>query len=549
MSSAAPALPDRQLVLDRYRPLRPLGSGGSGSVWLARDEETGLDVALKIVPREGKAAARAEREAEAASRLRHRRCLRAYGFGADLGHVYIAYEYVGGRTLRDAMRAGELPDADAVEAAAQILEGLAHAHTRGIIHRDVKPSNVLLADDGRISVRLLDFGLAQFDEADTLTAVGDVPGTLAYIAPERLGGEEATAAADVWGVGVLLWEALVGTHPFRSIPLQQMVSAIGAGVPPLAPARPDLPKRLIAAVDRALDLNPRRRPSAAALATELRTALTDRRRPRAKVALRAPRPHLPHVPRIHAPAVALGRLETRVLPAAAAALAAGAGAAILPFYPSGWAIGIGLAAGATALARPRIGLTVALLVPVFPLGNVALGAAIAYAAFAVTWLALCWRDARAGLTFLTGVLLAPLGLLPLAAATAQVARGPIRRAAHAAAAVLVAGLAAGLAGRPLPFHAGSAPALGLAGVESPAEVLGSLWSVLAGAPTLGIEALMIGAVAAALPRARRLGIWGAAGLGAAMLAGTVLAAPHAAALPLVASAWLVSAGLAARTWR
>ena len=546
MSSAAPALPDRQLVLDRYRPLRPLGSGGSGSVWLARDEETGLDVALKIVPREGKAAARAEREAEAASRLRHRRCLRAYGFGSDLGHVYIAYEYVGGRTLRDAMRAGELPDADAVEAAAQILEGLAHAHSRGIVHRDVKPSNVLLADDGRISVRLLDFGLAQFDETDTLTAVGDVPGTLAYIAPERLSGEEATAAADVWGVGVLLWEALVGTHPFRSIPLQAMVGAIGAGVPPLTPARPDLPKRLIAAVDRALDLNPRKRPSAGALATELRAAVTDRRRTKGKVALRAPRPHL-HVPRLHAPVAELVRIEARVVPVAAAALAAGAGAAILPFYPSGWAAGIGVTAGVAALARPRIGLAIALLAPVLPLGNVALGAAIAYGAFAIAWLALSWRDARAGLAFLAGMLLAPLGLLPLAAATAQAARGPVRRAAHGIAAVLVASLAAGLTGRSLPFGAGSAPDLGITGVESPFEVLGALWSVLAG--PLGLEALVIGAVAAALPYGRRLGVWGAAGLGAAMLAGTVLAAPQATALPLVACAWLVAAGLAARTWR
>src|SRR5215207_7251790 len=146
MSNAAPALVQSELVLNRYRPLRPLGSGGSGSVWLARDEENGLDVALKIIPREGKAADRAEREAEAASRLRHERCLRAYGFGSDSGHVYIAYEYVSGRTLRDAIRAGELRDGQAIEAAAQILDGLAHAHGRGIIHRDVKPSNVLLAE-------------------------------------------------------------------------------------------------------------------------------------------------------------------------------------------------------------------------------------------------------------------------------------------------------------------------------------------------------------------------------------------------------------------
>ena len=278
VSHAVQALPSRELVLDRYRPLRPLGSGGSGSVWLARDEQTGLDVALKIVAREGKAAFRAEREAEAASRLRHERCLRSYGFGSDYGHVYIAYEYVGGRTLREAMRAGELRDPQAVEAAAQILEGLAHAHGLGIIHRDVKPSNVLLAEGDEVSVRLLDFGLAQFDETDTLTAVGDVPGTLAYISPERLRGEEACPASDVWGVGILLWETLAGKHPFWGVPLPQMAATIEQGAPPLEEERPDLPKRLLAAIARSVAIDPAKRPPAAALAKELRSALTDRRR-------------------------------------------------------------------------------------------------------------------------------------------------------------------------------------------------------------------------------------------------------------------------------
>src|SRR5256886_12015322 len=98
MGEAAPALTGTELVLNRYRPLRPLGSGGSGSVWLARDERTGLDVSLKIVPREGKAASRAEREALAAARLRHERCLRAYGLERDSHNVYIAYEYLPGQT-------------------------------------------------------------------------------------------------------------------------------------------------------------------------------------------------------------------------------------------------------------------------------------------------------------------------------------------------------------------------------------------------------------------------------------------------------------------
>src|SRR5437870_2675989 len=208
MPSAAPALVPSELVLGRYRPLRPLGSGGSGSVWLARDERAAREVALKVVPREGKAGSRAEREVEAAARLRHPRCLRALDLHRDDQHVYVAYEYVPGRTLREALRAGDLDDAAAVEAGAQILEALAHAHSKGVVHRDVKPANVMLEEGDGVSVRLLDFGLARVEEADTLAAVGDVPGTLAYIAPERLDGEPATGAADVWAVGVMLWEAL-----------------------------------------------------------------------------------------------------------------------------------------------------------------------------------------------------------------------------------------------------------------------------------------------------------------------------------------------------
>ena len=201
------------LILGRYRPLRPLGSGGMGQVWLARDERNGRDVALKIVAREGKAGSRAEREARAAAALRHDRCQRVLSLARDSSHVYIAYEYIPGRTLREALRGGALTDRDALEVAAQIAEALRHAHKRGIIHRDVKPANILLAESDEIDVRLLDFGLAQMEEFDTLTALGDIPGTLAYISPERLQGLPATTAADIWAVGVILFEALAGEHP------------------------------------------------------------------------------------------------------------------------------------------------------------------------------------------------------------------------------------------------------------------------------------------------------------------------------------------------
>ncbi len=532
MSSALPVLPSRELVLDRYRPLRPLGSGASGSVWLARDEHTGLDVALKIVPREGKAAHRAEREAEAAARLRHERCLRSYGFGADSGHVYIAYEYVGGRTLREAMRAGELTDARAVEAAAQILDGLAHAHGRGIIHRDVKPSNVLLLDEEQVSIRLLDFGLARFDEAETLTAVGDVPGTLAYISPERLRGEEARPASDVWGVGILLWEALAGKHPFWGTPLQQMASAIETGAPPLVSERPDLAQRLLVAIDRALAPEPARRPSAAALAHELREAAAGRRRKPNRVR----KPHLGHL-RVEAAQTPL----EHVVPPVAAGLATLVGGSFLPFFPAGWAPALALAAAATAAVRPRAGLALALATPMLPLGNLSLGLALLYGVLATAWLALAWRDARAGLAFLAGPLLAAVGLIALVPLAVQAARGSARRAFQAAASVGVAAIAAGMRGTSLPFGA-NPTTLDPAGLESPVEAARVLLEAMP--PAIGLEALAFAAIAVAIPWATSL--WRIAGLGAGMLATTLLLAPAAAAVPLVAAAWLTCAVLA---WR
>jgi serine/threonine-protein kinase len=513
-------------VLDRYRPLRPLGSGGSGSVWLARDERNGLDVALKIIPREGKAASRAEREAEAASRLRHERCLRAYDFGSDYGHVYIAYEYVAGHTLRDAMRSGALSDLQAVEAAAQILEGLAHAHGRGIVHRDVKPSNVLLAEADGISVRLLDFGLAQFDEAETLTAVGDVPGTLAYISPERLRGEEACPASDVWGVGILLWEALAAKHPFWGVPLPQMAGTIESGAPPLETVRPDLPKRLLAAIGAALALDPAKRPSAAALAKELREAVTERKR----------------APRV-ASVTGTQSLVSRLAPALAAGAAALVGGMALPFYPTGWAAVLAAVAALATLRAPRVGLALALAAPILPLGNLALGLALVYAAVALAWLALSWRDARAGLVFIAGPVLAPLGLIGLVPLAAQAARGAVRRAAQAFAAVAVAAVAAGLRTTDLPFGQGQAQPLDVAGRESVPATAGAL--VDAVPPALVLEAIALALIAVAIPYARTP--WRIAGLGAAALATTLLAAPAAPAVPLVLAAWLTCGVLALKS--
>ena len=333
------------LILGRYRPIRPLGSGGMGHVWLARDERTGLDVALKIVAREGKAGHRAEREARAAAALRHPRCQRIRSLARDPSHVYITYEYVPGRTLREAMRSGELDDRAMIEVAAQVCDALAHAHGRGIVHRDVKPSNVLLAETGEIDIRLLDFGLAQMAEFDTLTAFGDVPGTLAYISPERLGGAVATPAADVWAVGVLLWEGLAGRHPFwhGHGELNETTRRIEQGAPPLETLRPDLPAGIVQTVAGALVLNPERRPSAGRLAADLRSLPGRRRRTKGS------RPASTPIDR-------RALLVERVLPATAAGVATGWATSALPFYPPGWSLGLGALAAAATMVGPRLGL-------------------------------------------------------------------------------------------------------------------------------------------------------------------------------------------------
>ena len=538
MSSVAIAPSTHELVLGRYRPVRPLGSGGSGSVWLARDERTGLDVALKIIAREGKAAARAEREAQAARRLRHERCVRAYDVGHDSSHVYIAYEYVAGRTVRETMRSEELSDEAVVEIAAQVLDALAHAHRTGIVHRDVKPSNILLEQGGEIAVRLLDFGLAQFDGADTLTAAGDVPGTLAYIAPERLAGAEATPESDVWAVGVLLWEALAGRHPFWGVPLQEVARAIEAGAPPLGTERRDLPRRLLAAVDGALARDPARRPRASAFASELRTAIR-----KAPAREKARRPKV-----LEAPATGPRVLVGKVAPVGLAAVTALLGATLLPFWPPALVAAIVLGAALATWFSPRVGLAVALAAPIFPLGNLAEGAAVLYGGIAVGVLVLGWRDPRFALVLASGPLLAPLGLLALVPLAVQPARGVVRRGTQAVLAVIAASLVAASAGDELPLTA--APGrLDVAPQDSASEIGARFWESATADPALVLGAATLGLAAAILPWARRRSRYGVLAVGTVLLAAAVATRTSIVAVLLVALVWAFAAAVAAGTPR
>jgi hypothetical protein len=513
----AVALHHDHLVLGRFRPLRPLGSGGSGSVWLVRDERSARDVALKVVPREGKAGSRAEREVEAAARLRHPRCLRALALERDDHHVYVAYEYVPGKTLRQCLRSGELDDAASVEVGAQVLDALAHAHGKKVLHRDVKPGNVMVEDQDELSVRLLDFGLAQFEEAETLTAAGDVPGTLAYIAPERLAGREANGAADVWSVGVLLWESLAGRHPFSSFSPLETAKRVQEGAPPLASLRPDLPRPLTATVDRMLDPDPSRRPGAKEAAARLRMAWDEvGDRPRAVTSRTT--------------------LAERASHAGLSALFAGAAAWMLPFFPAGWPVVIGALVALASLLSPTAGLALALAIPVLPLGNASLGLAVVYSAFAAVWLVLFWRDPRSSFLFLAGPVLAAFQALPLVTVAFPDARGILRRGALAAAAALSAAAVAGVR---------TGETLGLHATSSPREALTALTDYLTASPEIWIGAVVLAAATLAVPFARSRGLWGIAAWGSAFLATALIGTGGAVgAFPLVLWVWLAAAILA-----
>ena len=515
----AVTLQEDSLVLGRYRPLRPLGSGGSGSVWLARDETTDREVALKVVPREGKAGARAEREVEAATRLRHPNCLRALALARDERHVYVAYPYVQGRTLRETLRGGTLDDGTAVEAAAQVLDALAHAHATGIVHRDVKPSNIMLEEGEGAAVRLLDFGLARIDEADTLTAAGDVPGTLGYIAPERLAGQESDGAADVWSVGVLLWEALAGRHPFWAISPLETARRVETGAQPLAEVRPDLPRSLCRTVDRMLAPEPRKRPKARQLVHMLRAADDDRRHRTHGITSRSV-------------------LSERLPHAALAGVFAGASTALLPFFPTGGPAVLGLLAAAVALANPLAGLALALAAPVLPLGNIALGLALAWSVLALLWLLLFARKPRSGMLFLAGPLLVPLHALALLPVVLLHVRGLVRRALSAVAAVFAAIVVTAITRDSLPLT-GEPPrvGIGLAEEDSPASAVGTLFAAFGDRPGVAVVTLVLAVAAVTAPLARSRGrllvaAWGAGYLAAALFALLALTG-SAEMLPLV----------------
>jgi hypothetical protein len=218
----------------------------------------------------------------------------------------------------------------------------------------------------------------------------------------------------------------------------------------------------------------------------------------------------------------------------------------LPFFPAHWSAGLALLAALLSIAGPRLGLAFALAVPVLPLGNIALGLAILYGVAACGWFALFWARPRGALLFLAGPLLAPIGALGLLPLVSFPAGGPARRAAQTTAAILAAAVVAGIGGHALPLIGGGhVPASAVGGIAGPLAAASALWGGLGNSHAFLLETVALAVAAASVGACRRRGPWGAAVFGALLTTLTLLAAPGAPALPLVAAAWATALLLAA----
>ena len=236
-----------------YEILEPVAGGAMGEVYKARDLRLGRVVALKFLPadlcRDQSARKRFLREAQAVALLDHPNVATIYDTGeSEGGRVYLALAFYEGETLEQRLERGPLALAEAVGIARQIARGLAAAHRRQIVHRDVKPANVVVLPDG--TVKILDFGLAKMTGATTLTRLGSSPGTPAYKSPEQTRGEKVDPRSDLWALGVVLYEMVTGRVPFGGEYEQAVIYAI-LNQPPRS-LEGDVPVELAAVIDRAL---------------------------------------------------------------------------------------------------------------------------------------------------------------------------------------------------------------------------------------------------------------------------------------------------------
>lgn len=300
------------VVALRYSIVEPIGRGGMATVYRARHRNLGRDVALKVLDsrREISTGVRFEREARNSARLDHPGIVRVTDYGTAIdGNRYIAMDLIDGPTLRDAIAdEGAFSLGRAVWVATSLLEALAHAHDKGVLHRDIKPGNVMFND--RNDVVLIDFGLSHLEDDAPLTALGTCVGSPSYLSPERLLGEDYDERADVYAVGIILYEMLAGRRPhLGNEPMQIATMQIQATPPDLRSLRSSVSAELAAVVHKAMAKNPSDRfASARDMLVALR--LADRS---SSVAVAEPEPVDPRAPTEQASYYAVADEESTLL--------------------------------------------------------------------------------------------------------------------------------------------------------------------------------------------------------------------------------------------
>src|SRR5204862_8070288 len=251
------------LLSGRYRLESKLGSGGMSTVFLARDETLERWVAVKVMHREisdqPDQLERFRREARAVAQLSHPNVVAVIDAGEDGGFPYIVLEFVEGETLKQRIdRLGRLPVDEAAAYAIEIGRGLAAAHARRMVHRDLKPQNVLIDGEGRAKVT--DFGIARSLESDGLTKTGRVLGTTDYVAPEQAMGQGVDARSDIYALGVLLYEMVTGDVPFKAETVVGVaMKHVNEEMPDVQQRRPEISSALAAVIERATAKDPKRR--------------------------------------------------------------------------------------------------------------------------------------------------------------------------------------------------------------------------------------------------------------------------------------------------
>lgn len=478
---SVPPLYPEGIVADRFRIIETIGVGGSATVFEAEDLRTGDLVALKAIPAQEKLRKRARREMQAAGSLDHGAIVKLLDKAEDDDYIYVAFELVRGHDLAEVLKDRRLEESEILRAVAAVCDALEHAHERNVIHRDVKPGNILLREDGIL--KLTDFGIAQIDHPDA-TVDESLLGTLSYMSPEQVRGDMTTGSTDVWSAALVAYEALTRRNPYRSKNPVELAEKHKKLRLSLQTDRPDLPSVATKMIDRALDRDNQRRPLPGQLRDALlRGAIAMERgqqdmdpsievpRPDARVQLRKrwlravpdrieelgqrPSPAARRGGSAEAEARA-GALLARLQPFWPAALTGIGGTLLLgalPFYPTGWPLMIGLLAAVVALRLPWLAGALVLAAGLPLLGNLAFGLVPAAALLLAVWLVVMARDGRRVLLPLA----APLATLCFAWALYPLLAGSspraVVRAALGAAGALSMTLVLGLAGLGAPLTA------------------------------------------------------------------------------------------------